>query len=292
MLGKWNNEHVGMSYLNGIPLHAVLARAGFHDYLHMLPRSTVEPHADLLDCIFPGVEGLHERKVQVLLLTLLHVTDLRAYKFHRAKVGCVKPYSVTVLCRKMLNTPVQRKQMMLIWLQLISCTFSWRAARSYCRMLHCCKTSIQTTGSSRCPASSHPLQTPQELTCSRSGQTSSSKSLLLTTAVWSRVCRYSALVLNDCHALLMAITLVQPGLVLMLQVLQVEPGLDVFSERALLKQQNEQLKERHEQAQQQSVFLQTHVSTCAMLLKGTCSRTVAELCCPLQQMHLHKMPLC
>ena len=133
--------------------------------------------------IFPGVEGLHERKVQVLLLTLLHVTDLRAYKFHRAKVGCVKPYSVTVLCRKMLNTPVQRKQ-------LLSCTFSWRAARSYCRMLHCCKTSIQTTGSSRCPASSHPLQTPQELTCSRSGQTSSSKSLLLTTAVWSRVCRY------------------------------------------------------------------------------------------------------
>lgn len=70
MLGKWNNEHMTMSYLNGIPLNAVLARAGFRDYLHMIPRSTVEPPDELLACIFPGIEKMHEAKVEVCLHTI------------------------------------------------------------------------------------------------------------------------------------------------------------------------------------------------------------------------------
>ena len=65
MLGKWSNEHIVMSYINGIPLPAVLARGGFQHQLHMLPRSTIEPHQDLLDCIFLGIDRLHERKEEV-----------------------------------------------------------------------------------------------------------------------------------------------------------------------------------------------------------------------------------
>ena len=65
MLGKWKIEHMVMTYINGIPLPAVLARAGFQDQLHMLPRSTIEPHQDLLDCIFPGIDRLYEHKEEV-----------------------------------------------------------------------------------------------------------------------------------------------------------------------------------------------------------------------------------
>ena len=55
MLGKWNSDHMVKSYVNGIPLAAVLARAGFQDYFHMSPRTTVKPTDELLAEIFPGV---------------------------------------------------------------------------------------------------------------------------------------------------------------------------------------------------------------------------------------------
>ena len=65
MLGKWSNEHIVKSYVNGIPLSAVLARAGFQRFVHMIPRSTVEAPAALLDKIFPGIEDMLEAKQQV-----------------------------------------------------------------------------------------------------------------------------------------------------------------------------------------------------------------------------------
>ena len=59
MLGKWSNEHIVKSCVNGIPLNAVLARAGFQDdAVHMIPRSTVEAPQELLDMIFPGIEEM------------------------------------------------------------------------------------------------------------------------------------------------------------------------------------------------------------------------------------------
>ena len=67
MLGKWSNEHIVKSYVNGIPLSAVLARAGFQRFVHMIPRSTVEAPAALLDKIFPGIEDMLEAKQQVCL---------------------------------------------------------------------------------------------------------------------------------------------------------------------------------------------------------------------------------
>lgn len=65
MLGKWNNDHMTMSYINSIPLGAVMARAGFHDHLHMIARSTIAPPDELLACIFPGIEEMHEQKNEV-----------------------------------------------------------------------------------------------------------------------------------------------------------------------------------------------------------------------------------
>ena len=65
MLGKWLNDHMVKSYVNGIPLAAVLARAGHLNMLHLLPRSTIEPDQALLDAIFPGVEELLEQAKQV-----------------------------------------------------------------------------------------------------------------------------------------------------------------------------------------------------------------------------------
>ena len=65
MLGKWSNEHIVKSYVNGIPLSAVLARAGFQRFVHMIPRSTVEAPQELLDMIFPGIEDMLEAKEQV-----------------------------------------------------------------------------------------------------------------------------------------------------------------------------------------------------------------------------------
>ena len=65
MLGKWSNEHIVKSYVNGIPLSAVLAQAGFQRFVHMIPRSTVEAPAALLDKIFPGIEDMLEAKQQV-----------------------------------------------------------------------------------------------------------------------------------------------------------------------------------------------------------------------------------
>ncbi len=51
------------SYVNGVPVAAVLVRAGHDNMLHLLPRSTVEPDQALLDLIFPGIEKmLEERK--------------------------------------------------------------------------------------------------------------------------------------------------------------------------------------------------------------------------------------
>ena len=50
MLGKWSNEHIVKSYVNGIPLNAVLARAGFQNHVHMISQSTVEAPQELLDC--------------------------------------------------------------------------------------------------------------------------------------------------------------------------------------------------------------------------------------------------
>ena len=65
MLGKWSNEHIVKSYVNGIPLNAVLARAGFQNAVHVIPRSTVEAPQLLLDLIFPGIEEMLEDKKQV-----------------------------------------------------------------------------------------------------------------------------------------------------------------------------------------------------------------------------------
>lgn len=65
MLGKWNNEHIVKSYVNGVPVAAVLARAGHDNLLHLLPRSTVDPDQSLLDQIFPGVEQMLEEKKRV-----------------------------------------------------------------------------------------------------------------------------------------------------------------------------------------------------------------------------------
>ena len=69
MLGKWSNEHIVKSYVNGIPLNAVLARAGFQNHVHMIPQSTVEAPQELLDMIFPKVEELLEHKKEVCLCT-------------------------------------------------------------------------------------------------------------------------------------------------------------------------------------------------------------------------------
>ena len=65
MLGKWNNEHIVKSYVNGVPVAAVLARAGHDNLLHLLPRSTVDPDQSLLDQIFPGIEKMLEEKKRV-----------------------------------------------------------------------------------------------------------------------------------------------------------------------------------------------------------------------------------
>ena len=65
MLGKWSNEHIVKSYVNGIPLSAVLARAGFQRFVHMIPRSTVEAPQELLKMIFPGIEDMLKAKQQV-----------------------------------------------------------------------------------------------------------------------------------------------------------------------------------------------------------------------------------
>ena len=62
MLGKWSNEHMIKSYVNGVPVAAVLVRAGHDNMLHLLPRSTVESDQALLDLIFPGVEKKLEDK--------------------------------------------------------------------------------------------------------------------------------------------------------------------------------------------------------------------------------------
>ena len=74
MLGKWNNEHMVKSYVNGVPVAAVLARAGHDNLLHLLPRSTVEPDQSLLEEIFPGVEKMLEEKKQVLNATFDYAT--------------------------------------------------------------------------------------------------------------------------------------------------------------------------------------------------------------------------
>ena len=60
MLGKWTTDHIVKSYVNGIPLHAVLARAGFQGQAHLIPRSTVKAHDDLLAEIFPDVDSCFE----------------------------------------------------------------------------------------------------------------------------------------------------------------------------------------------------------------------------------------
>ena len=65
MLGKWSNEHIVKSYVNGIPVSAVLARAGFQNHVHLIPRTTVEADQELLDMIFPGVEQRHSEQVEV-----------------------------------------------------------------------------------------------------------------------------------------------------------------------------------------------------------------------------------
>lgn len=67
MLGKWNSDHMIKSYVNGVPVAAVLARAGHDNMLHLLPRSTVEPPQELLDLIFPGVEKLLADRKQVCM---------------------------------------------------------------------------------------------------------------------------------------------------------------------------------------------------------------------------------
>ncbi len=65
MLGKWSNEHIVKSYVNGIPISAVLARAGFQNHVYLIPRTTVEADQELLDMIFPGVEQRHSEQVEV-----------------------------------------------------------------------------------------------------------------------------------------------------------------------------------------------------------------------------------
>ena len=62
MLGKWNNEHIVKSYVNGVPVAAVLARAGHDNLLHVLPRNTIEPDQCLSDEIFPGIEKMLQQK--------------------------------------------------------------------------------------------------------------------------------------------------------------------------------------------------------------------------------------
>ncbi len=64
MLGKWSNEHIVKSYVNGIP-SAVLACAGFQNHVHLIPRTTVVADQELLDMIFPGVEQRHSEQVEV-----------------------------------------------------------------------------------------------------------------------------------------------------------------------------------------------------------------------------------
>ena len=51
--------HAVKSYVNGIPLGAVLARAGFQSHLHV-PRSTVKADDELVAQIFPNLESLFE----------------------------------------------------------------------------------------------------------------------------------------------------------------------------------------------------------------------------------------
>ena len=70
MLGKWSDEHAVKSYVNGIPLGAVLARAGFQSHLHLIPRTTVKADDELIAQIFPNVEGLFEELQLVCYLFL------------------------------------------------------------------------------------------------------------------------------------------------------------------------------------------------------------------------------
>ena len=72
MLGKWSNEHIVKSYVNGIPLNAVLGRAGFKNHVHMIPRSTVQAPQELLDLIFPDIEEMLEHKKEVGCCTCTH----------------------------------------------------------------------------------------------------------------------------------------------------------------------------------------------------------------------------
>lgn len=95
MLGKWNNEHMVKSYVNGVPVAAVLARAGHDNLLHLLPRSTVEPDQSLLEEIFPGVEKMLEEKkrVQNAALAMQQLAELPLRQLCRCAGICLSKSS-------------------------------------------------------------------------------------------------------------------------------------------------------------------------------------------------------
>ena len=95
MLGKWSNEHIVKSYVNGIPLSAVLARAGFQRFVHMIPRSTVQAPQELLDMIFPGIEDMLKAKQQVCPMRSYTAT-VTAARMLPSNACCM--YGKTLVC--------------------------------------------------------------------------------------------------------------------------------------------------------------------------------------------------
>ncbi len=76
MMGHWEQQHVGKSYINEMPFDVCLQRAGhsIDDLNHFfLPRAQMkdeeqELYSELADLIFPHVEALYEGKKQVTTL--------------------------------------------------------------------------------------------------------------------------------------------------------------------------------------------------------------------------------
>ena len=51
------------SHMSGLPVAAVLVRAGHDNMLHLLPRNTVEPDQALLDLIYVVKKKLEDKKL-------------------------------------------------------------------------------------------------------------------------------------------------------------------------------------------------------------------------------------
>lgn len=66
-LGKWNDSHMTLSYLDMLPFPAVSVAAGHMKNTYMLPRGRVVVPKELTDLIFPPADGwlLFSREVRL-----------------------------------------------------------------------------------------------------------------------------------------------------------------------------------------------------------------------------------